>query len=71
MFITTRSIAGDTLTACCDCAHAISMNKICQAPLQSATDLLKHMAAHKRSRALAPAATATLELDAVRTLGGK
>jgi hypothetical protein len=25
---------------CNDCAHAISMNKICEKPLQSATDML-------------------------------
>ncbi len=31
------------------------MNKICNTPLQSATDMLKHMAVHKASRAFAPA----------------
>jgi len=30
------------------------MNKICKTPLQSATDMLKHMAAHNASRAFAP-----------------
>jgi hypothetical protein len=39
---------------CNDCGHAISMNKICEKPLQSATDILKHMAAHSASRAFAP-----------------
>jgi hypothetical protein len=39
---------------CNDCGHAISMNKICEKPLQSATDMLKHMAAHNASRAFAP-----------------
>ncbi|MFY9844944.1 MAG: hypothetical protein WCD02_10390 [Terriglobales bacterium] len=29
------------------------MNKICEKPLQSATDILKHMAAHNSSRAFA------------------
>jgi len=38
---------------CKDCGHAISMNTICEKPIQSATDMLKHMAAHKRSRAFA------------------
>jgi hypothetical protein len=33
---------------------AISMNKVCENPLQSATDMLKHMAVHKASRAFAP-----------------
>jgi hypothetical protein len=30
------------------------MNTICKAPLQSATDMLKHMAVHNASRAFAP-----------------
>jgi hypothetical protein len=53
MYTTTRSIAGGTLMTCNDCGHAISMNKICEKPLQSATDILKHMAAHNSSRAFA------------------
>ena len=43
---------------CKDCGHAISMNKICESPIQSATDILKHMAAHNASRAFAVAARA-------------
>jgi hypothetical protein len=39
---------------CKDCGHAVSMNKICETPLQSATDMLKHMAVHSASRAFAP-----------------
>jgi hypothetical protein len=46
MYTTTRSIAGSTLTTCSDCGHAISMNKICETPLQSAANMLKHMAGH-------------------------
>ena len=53
MYITTRNMAGDTLMTCKDCGHAVSMNKICEKPLQSATDMLKHMAAHNASRAFA------------------
>ena len=53
MYTTTRSIAGGTLMTCNDCGHTISMNKICEKPLQSATDILKHMAAHNASRAFA------------------
>jgi hypothetical protein len=30
------------------------MNKICENPIQSATDMLKHMAVHNASRAFAP-----------------
>jgi len=39
---------------CKDCGHAVSMDRICETPLQSATDMLKHMAAHNASRAFAP-----------------
>jgi hypothetical protein len=38
---------------CKDCGHAVSMNKMCEKPLQSATDILKHMAAHNAPHALA------------------
>jgi hypothetical protein len=38
---------------CKDCGHAISVNKICEKPIQSATDMLKHMAAHNTSHAFA------------------
>jgi hypothetical protein len=38
---------------CSDCGDAIGMNKICENPIQSATDMLKHMAAHNASRAFA------------------
>jgi hypothetical protein len=56
MYITTRNVAGDTLMTCSSCGHAIRMNKICETPLQSATDMLKHMAAHNAARAFAAAA---------------
>jgi hypothetical protein len=58
MYKTTRNIAGDTFMTCKDCGHAISMNKICESPIRSATDILKHMAAHNASRAFAVAAGA-------------
>jgi hypothetical protein len=54
MYTTTRKGTGSTVMTCRDCGHAISMNKMCENPIQSATDMLKHMAAHKRSRAFAP-----------------
>lgn len=54
MYTTTRNIVGRTLMTCKDCGHAVSMDKICETPLQSATDMLKHMAAHNASRAFAP-----------------
>jgi hypothetical protein len=38
---------------CKDCGHAVSMNKMCETPLQSATDILKHMANHNASHAFA------------------
>ena len=55
MYTTTRNTAGGTLMTCKDCGHAISMNKICEKPIQAATDILKHMAAHNASRAFAAA----------------
>jgi len=53
MYITTRRIAGGTFVVCDDCGDAISMNKVCENPIQSATDMLKHMAVHNASRAFA------------------
>ena len=38
---------------CKNCGHAVSMNKMCETPLQSATDILKHMASHNASHAFA------------------
>lgn len=55
MYTTTRDISGATLMTCRDCGHAISMNKICERPIQGATEMLKHMAAHNASRAFASA----------------
>ena len=54
MYITTRRIVGGTFMICSDCGDAISMNNICKTPVQSATDMLKHMAVHNASRAFAP-----------------
>ena len=65
MYTTTRNIAGDTFMTCKDCGHAISMNKICDQPIQSATEILKHMATHKAC-ALAAGGHVTPELEAVR-----
>jgi hypothetical protein len=53
MYIRIRSIAGGVSMRCKDCGHAISVNKICERPIQAATDMLKHMAAHNASRAFA------------------
>ncbi len=38
---------------CKDCGHEISVNKICEKPIQAATDMLEPMAAHNASRAFA------------------
>jgi hypothetical protein len=51
MYIRTRTIAGGTSMICKNCGHAISVNKICERPIQAATDMLKHMAAHNAARA--------------------
>jgi hypothetical protein len=48
---------------CSDCGDAISMNKICKTPLQSATDMLKHMAVHNASRAFAPVVEPLTQLE--------
>jgi len=56
MYTTTRNIAGGTVMTCNDCGDAISMNKLCEKPLQSARDMLKHIARHNASRALASVA---------------
>jgi len=40
---------------CADCGHEIRMNDVCEKPLQSATGMLKHIAAHNASRAFATA----------------
>jgi hypothetical protein len=54
MYTTTRRIVGGTFMVCSDCGDAMSMNTICNTPLQSATDMLKHMAVHNASRAFTP-----------------
>ncbi len=54
MYKTIRSITGGTLMTCVDCGHAVTMDKTCETPIQSATDMLKHMAAHNAARAFAP-----------------
>jgi|HubBroStandDraft_6_1064221.scaffolds.fasta_scaffold35521_3 hypothetical protein len=44
---------------CKDCGHAISMNRICETPLQSATNILKHMATHTASYSFTSVGRAT------------
>jgi hypothetical protein len=46
MYVRTRTIAAGTSMICKDCGHENSVNKICEKPIQAATDMLKHMAAH-------------------------
>lgn len=69
MYKTTRTIAGDTSMTCKDCGHQISMNKMCERPIQAATDMLKHMAAHNASRAFGVAARVmSSKAEAIRTV---
>jgi len=75
MYKTTRNMAGGTLMTCKDCGHSLSMNQICEKPIQSATDMLKHMAAHNASRAftqvepvIPPGRKASPLLEQARTL---
>jgi hypothetical protein len=56
MYSKTRTTTSGTSMTCKDCGHEIAMNKMCERPIQSATDMLKHMAAHDASRAFAMAA---------------
>jgi hypothetical protein len=56
MYIRTRTIADGISMICKNCGHAIGVNKICDKPIQTATDMLKHMAVHNVSRAVAVAA---------------
>jgi hypothetical protein len=56
---------------CKDCGHAVSMNKICEKPLQSASDILKHMALHNASHIIPTAGRIPSELVAVHPLSGK
>ena len=55
MYLRTRTIAGGISMRCKDCGHEISINKMCERPIQAASDMLKHMAAHNASRAFAVA----------------
>jgi hypothetical protein len=69
MYTTTRNIAGGTFMICKDCGHAISMNKMCETPLQSATDILKHMATHNASCAFTSVGRALRpELEIIPTI---
>ena len=58
MYTTSRNMAGGTVTICKDCGHAVTMNQMCEKPIHSATDMLKHMAAHNASRAFVTAGRA-------------
>ena len=70
MYTTTRGIACGTFMVCKDCGHAVGMNKMCEKPLQSASDILKHMAAHKSFHVIGTMGHVP-ELVAVGTLSGK
>jgi hypothetical protein len=69
MYKTTRNVAGDASMICKDCGHEISMDKMCERPIQAATDMLKHMAAHNASPAFAVAASVPgPEVEAIPTV---
>jgi hypothetical protein len=40
---------------CKDCEYAITMNQICEEPIQAAINMLKHLASHNAARAFAAA----------------
>jgi len=54
MYMRSGNIAGATYMRCKDCGNTISVNKICEKPIQAVTDMFKHMAAHKASLVFAP-----------------
>jgi hypothetical protein len=71
MYSTTRNIAGDTFMTCKDFGHALGMNKMCETPLKSATDSLKHLAIHTAFHAFAAAGRVPSKLVRVCTVSGK
>jgi hypothetical protein len=48
---------------CKDCGHAISMNTMCENPIQATTDILKHLAVHNAARAFAAGRVTPAELE--------
>jgi hypothetical protein len=71
MYTTTKDIAGGTFMTCKDCGYSISMNRLCEKPIQSTTDMLRHMLAHNASRVLAAGGRIIPELEPVRGLFGE
>ena len=39
------------MITCNDCQHSISMNDLCEKPIQAASNMLRHMASHNATRA--------------------
>jgi hypothetical protein len=70
MYTTTRNLAAGTFMTCKDCGHAVSMNKMCEKPLQTASDILKHMAAHNASHGIAVEGHVPSELVVAHPLSG-
>jgi hypothetical protein len=50
---------------CKECGHAVGMNKMCETPLQSATNILKHMATHNVPHAFKSGGHVPLHLTTV------
>jgi hypothetical protein len=65
MYTTSRDVAGGTFMICKECGHAVGMNKMCETPLQSATNILKHMATHNVSHAFKSGGHVPLHLTTV------
>jgi hypothetical protein len=57
-----RRIEDGTFMTCQDCGHAVSMNKLREKPLQSASDILQHMATLDASPIIAGAVRFASEL---------
>jgi len=71
MYTTTKNIAGGTIMMCKDCGYSIGMNSLCKTPIQSTTDMLRHMLAHNSSRILVADGRIIPELELVPVLSGR
>jgi hypothetical protein len=71
MHSATENIAGGTFMTRRECGLAISMNSLWENPIQSATDILRHVLAHKASRLLLAGERIIPELEPVRILCGR
>jgi hypothetical protein len=68
MYSATENKAGGTFMTRRGCGLAISMNSLWENPIQSATDILRHVLAYNASRVLVAGERIIPELEPVRVL---